>query len=392
MRLDFVVPRYGVEVIGGAEYGARMLAERLVGLLGWQVEVLTTCALDSDTWADEYDQGTVDVHGVTVHRFRSRAGRDPGFDRFSERVLHDPPRARPRDQARWIDLQGPVNPEVVAAAAASDAAAVVFYPYLFHPTVHGVPAVGRRAVLQAAAHDEPPLRLPLFRPVFAGARGLVFHTHGEQRLVRDLFPVAATRQIVLGLGVEEGPGDPVAARRALGLGERPYLVCVGRVDDGKGTRTLVELFAAYKERRPGPLALALLGPVVDEPPAHPDVVVAGTVDEETKWGAIRGAEVLVNPSAHESFSIVVIEAWTVGVPVVVNARCRATREHAERSGGGLWFEGYASFEVVLDRLLADGRLRAGLAANGRAYVDRTFRWPVLIERYARFLEGVAATA
>jgi glycosyltransferase involved in cell wall biosynthesis len=390
VRLDFVVPRYGLEVVGGAEYGARMLAERLVDLLGWEVEVLTTCATSSDTWADDYEPGTTDVNGVVVHRFRPVSGRDPHFDRWSDKVLPDPRRAAPRDQERWVELQGPVTPDLIDAARRSDAGAIVFYPYLFHPTVHGVPAVGRRAVLQAAAHDEAPLRLPLFRPVFTGAAGLVFHTYGEQRLVQQLFPVAATRQLVLGLGVEEGPGEPGPAREALGVGDRPYLVCVGRVDDGKGTSLLVELFAAYKERRPGPLALVLVGPVIDEPPRHPDVIVAGSVDQETKWGAIRGAEALVNPSAYESFSIVVIEAWTAGVPVVVNARCPATREHCERSGGGLWFDGYAELEVILDRLLAEDDLRASLAARGRAYVDATFRWPVLIERYATFLEGVAA--
>jgi glycosyltransferase involved in cell wall biosynthesis len=392
MRLDFVVPRYGMEVVGGAEYGARMLAERLVELRGWDVEVLTTCAISSDTWADEYEPGTTEINGVTVRRFRSAAGRDPGFDKWSDRVLVDPRRAAPRDQERWIDLQGPVNPDVIEAARRSDAGAIVFYPYLFHPTVHGVPALGRRAVLQAAAHDEAPLRLPLFRRVFAGAAGLVFHTFGEQELVQRLFPVAATRQIVLGLGVEDGPGEAAPARAALGLGDRPYVACVGRVDDGKGTRMLVELFAAYKQRRPGPLALVLVGPVIDEPPRHPDVIVAGAVDDETKWGAIRGAQLLVSPSAYESFSIVLIEAWTVGVPVVVNARCAATREHCERSGGGLWFDGYAELEVTLDRLLGDEALRRGLAARGRAYVDATFRWPVLIERYATFLEGVAARA
>ena len=90
MKVAYVVPRYGLEVVGGAELGARMLAERLVSQLGWEAEVLTTCALDTRTWADEYEPGTVDLNGVSVHRFRSEAGRDQGFERFSRRVLADP--------------------------------------------------------------------------------------------------------------------------------------------------------------------------------------------------------------------------------------------------------------------------------------------------------------
>lgn len=392
MKVAYVVPRYGLEVLGGAEYGARMLAERLVSRFGWDVEVLTTCALDWRTWADDYPPGTVDVHGVRVHRFRSAAGRDPGFEDFSARVLAAPEEASAGDGRRWIDLQGPLCPDVVTAAADSDADVVVFYPYLYHPTVRGVPAVGRRAVLHPAAHDEPPLRLPLFRDVFARVGGLVFQTMGERRLVERMFPVAATPQVLMGLGCEPAAGDEAEARRTLGLGDDPYLLCLGRVDEGKGTGALARFFAAYKRRHPGPLKLVLAGPVLDRPPAHPDVVVAGPVAETVKWGALRGATALVSPSAFEAFSIVVVEAWTAGVPVLVNAFCAATSEHVARSGGGLAFSGYAQFEVAVERLVSDPGLNAALAARGRAHAERHFTWPVILDRYRGFLERVAARA
>jgi glycosyltransferase involved in cell wall biosynthesis len=84
----------------------------------------------------------------------------------------------------------------------------------------------------------------------------------------------------------------------------------------------------------------------------------------------------------------VLEAWVDRVPVVVNGTCGPTREHCERSGGGLWFTSYPEFEATLDRLLGDAGLRATLGDNGRAYVDRFYQWPVLIERYASFLTSV----
>ena len=393
MKVAYVVPRYGVEVLGGAEYGARMLAERLVARLGWEVAVLTTCALDWRTWSDDYPAGEVDVNGVRVRRFRSIAGRDPGFEPFSARVLAAPQSATPADGMRWIDLQGPLCPDVVAAAADGDADVVVFYPYLYHPTVHGVPAVGRRAVMHPAAHDEPPLRLPLFQGVFAGVGGLVFQTFGERRLVEGLFPTAAAvPQVVMGLGCEPAEGDEHGARRALGLGEEPYLLCLGRVDDGKGTGALARFFAAYKSRHPGPLKLVLAGPVLDRPPPHADIVVAGPVGETVKWGALRGAVALVSPSAFEAFSIVVVEAWTAGVPVLVNALCAATSEHVTRSGGGLAFAGYGQFEVAVERLLADPSLHHALAARGRAHAERLYSWPVIIDRYRGFLERAAERA
>ena len=60
----------------------------------------------------------------------------------------------------------------------------------------------------------------------------------------------------------------------------------------------------------------------------------------------------------------VLEAWEQSVPVMVNATCDPTREHCERSGGGLWFGSYREFEVVLERLCADAGLRTLLGTAG----------------------------
>lgn len=386
MKLAFVTPRYGAEVIGGAEHGARTISEHVTALLGWPVEVFTTTALESTTWAHHYPEGDELLGGVTVHRIRARAGRDPDFDALSGRVLAAPSAASPADEEQWIRRQGPWSPELVDAVAASDADAIAFYPYLYHPTVAGLPRVAHRAILHAAAHDEPPIHLPVFARVFGAARGFAFHTHGERRLVERLFPVAARPSVTMGLGVDPGPGDAAAARAALGLGDRPYLVCVGRVDEGKGTALLARYFAAYKQRRPGPLALVYVGPVADQPPEHPDIVLAGRVDEATKWGLLRGARVLVSPSPHESFSLALLEGWLGGAPALVWARCEATVEHVERSSGGVTFERYADFEVAVDRLVGDDAVHAAMAGAGRAYVEANYRWPVVVERYRRFLE------
>jgi glycosyltransferase involved in cell wall biosynthesis len=194
----------------------------------------------------------------------------------------------------------------------------------------------------------------------------------------------------MGLGVEPRPADAGSVPSA--VGERPYLLCLGRVDDGKGTAMLARFFAAHKERHPGPLALVYAGPVVHRPPAHPDIVVLGEVDEGAKWALLGGARALVNPSGYEAFSIVVVEAWFAGTPVVVNAGCAATREHCERSGGGLWFGGFAEFEAVVEMITTDDGLRAALEQRGRRYAEAHFRWPRIIDRYQAFLEGVAEHA
>lgn len=385
MKIAFVPPRYGLEVVGGAEYAVRMFAENLVRA-GDHIEVFTTCAREATTWADAYPEGTEWVNGVAVHRFRSAGLRSSDFAATSAALFDRGARGTAIEE-RWVDQQGPVCPAALDAVAAADADAVVFYPYLYWPTVHGVRRLGDRAVVHPAAHDEPPLRLTPYRDVMAGGRALVFQTEAERELVRRTFDVEHLPQLLLGLGVEPAPSTPdaAAARAAVGLGNRPFLLCLGRVDDGKGAALLARLFGAYKERHPGPLALVFAGPVVNRPPAHPDVLVVGLVDDATKWGLLAAAEALVNPSPNEAFSIVLMEAWTAGLPVVVNAACAATREHCARSSGGLWFSGAGPFEAIVARLHADPVLRSRLGAAGGAYVRRLFLWSSLIERYRTFL-------
>jgi glycosyltransferase involved in cell wall biosynthesis len=390
LKVAYVVPRYGTEIRGGAETGARMFAEHLVAERNYEVEILTTGALDALTWRDELPAGSEVINGVTVHRVASEAGRGEGFHPLSGRLLADPEHASPPEMERWVDLQGPLSPALLDAVASSKADVIVFYPYLYYPTIRGLPLVRERAVMHPAAHEEPALHLPLFGPLFAQCRGFVFQTQSERQLVIDLFGVASTPHVLVGLGVEEADGTPDAARAALGLGDRPFLLYVGRVDDKKGTGILWRYFKAYKERHPGPLALVLVGQVVDPPEEDGDIFVTGMIDDTTKWGLLRGAKALMAPSPFEAFSITVVEAMTAGAPVIVNAVCGATREHCERSGAGMWFEGYAEFESVVERMTGDAVLHQTMQRNGRNYVEANYRWPVILDRYCAFLESFAA--
>lgn len=388
MKVAFVTPRYGVEVMGGAESAARQLAEHLVADCGWQVEVFSTCALDHITWDNMLPPGDSVLNGVTVHRFASSSGRVPEFYELDGRLRVAPAEATLEQSRRWLELNGPVTPDLVEALGHSDAQVVAFYPYLYYPTVMGIEATAAPTVLHPAAHDEPALYLKVFDATFSDADAICYHTAAERRLVQRRHRVAQIPQIELGLGVSpvvEGgrPGADI-----LGIGDRPYVVSVGRVDDHKGSSMLAAFFRMYKKRHPGPLALALVGPIAATIPEHEDIVLTGTVTEADKCDIVRDAMISISPSALESFSLVVLEAWEQSVPVVVNATCDPTREHCERSGGGLWFGSYREFEAVLERLSADAELRRLLGTRGHAYVQRYYQWPTLIRRYGAFLTTV----
>ena len=243
MKVAFVTPRYGPQVMGGAETAARQLAEHLLAETGWEAEAYSTCALDPHTWADELEPGTSEINGVPVHRFASAHGRLPEFYGLDGRLRLAPQRASRDEGRRWVDYNGPVSPDLIDAVIAADADVIAFYPYLYHPTVAAIGKVKVPAVLHPAAHDEPALYLPVFRGTFGDADAFCFHTAAERLLVERTYPVAEKPQIVLGLGVGESAGAGRPGGDLLGLGDRPYIVSVGRVDEHKGSKMLAAYFA-----------------------------------------------------------------------------------------------------------------------------------------------------
>ena len=384
-----VVQRYGRDVAGGAEQLCRMYAQGLVGR-AHTVDVLTTRAASYVDWANFYPAGTEELDGVKVHRLDvARPRNHDVFGRLQERVVAGRKPVPYFLQREWMRQQGPEVPELASwlEQGADSYDVVVFFTYLYNTTWTGLPVAARRAptVLHPTAHDEAPIHLPLFDALFRHAHAFGYLTVEEVEFVEQRFRLRRPYR-VLGVGVDlDPPGDAEEFRSRFGLGERPYLLYVGRLDPHKGTEELYDQFLAYKQRRPGPLALVYLGEPVKTMAAHPDVFVTGFVDDGTRWSALRGCRALVMPSWFESFSMVLTEAWAVARPALVQQRSTVLAGQARRSGAAIPYRGFAQFEAALDLLEEDPGLGVRLGAAGRRYVEANYAWPDVLSRYERLL-------
>jgi len=387
-RLAFVVQRYGEGVTGGSESLARALAERLVP--EDEVTVLTTRARDYVTWRDELPAGRSSLGGVAVERFGVDEERDlASFNAFSDGVY-----ARPGDPAReqeWLRRQGPYAPRLVAALRErhDEFTAVVFFTYLYYPTVAGLESAAGRSLLVPTAHDEPPLRLSLFREMFARPRAFGFLTPPEAALVESRFELGARPRAVAGIGVDTpAPADVEAFRIEHDL-SGPFVLYAGRIDAGKGCTEMLDHYQRYRRDVRGAAELVLIGKLAMPEPHAPGVRYLGFLPEAQKAAALEGARAVLCPSPFESLSIVLLEGMAHGTPALVNARSPVLLDHCRRSEGGLWYESGDEFREALDLLVRRGQVRDAMAAAGRRYVERDYRWEVVLGRYRDLIDAAA---
>lgn len=391
MRILFTSQRYGEHIVGGSEFATRQFAERLAAL-GNDVTVLTSCATSYNDWANVHEPGETVINEVKVVRFPVRAPRDPEvFGDLHRRVLRRELMFH-FEQQIWAEK---IGPELLGYTEWLDEHVdgfdvAVFKSYLYYPTTRGLPFVSGRipTVFHAEAHPEEMLDLPLYDGLFRLADAFQFGAVEERELVIQRFGFQPEGGIV-GVGVDP-PTDP--ARRQLStrlrrISDTPYAVVLGRFGGGKGSETVLANFAEFRRRTSLDIRLVFAGeePAGIEMPEH--VEFAGFLDEEEKEALLSNAVCLIQPSLLESFSIVLVEAWNVGTPVLADGRCAVVAGQVERSSGGLLYGNTEEFVTALMKI-ADPKTRLALGAGGQAFVDAHYRWDAVLERFL----GVVETA
>ena len=429
MKLAFVIQRYGAEVLGGSEHLCRLVAERLAA--SHDVDVLTTCARDYITWSNEYPEGADRIRGVTVRRFASARTRDiEAFNKYSEWIYNN---AHSRsDEMDWLKQQGPWCPALIEYLRRHQQQydVLIFFTYLYATTVLGLEVAPSRSILVSTAHDEPAIRLDIFKQVFSSPAALCYLTESERRFVHEQFPDRPLLEEVIGVGVDLPQSNPYPRMPSMPPEETeesatandgdtsvtpdedsatrgfpshllsrgsvfrrrhrlygPIALYGGRIDPGKGCEELIQYFSEYVNEG-GDATLALMGVKLMSLPEEPFIRFAGLLSDRERLQALEAATVVACPSPHESLSLLALEALSVGTPILANARSAVLVEHCVRSNGGLYYGDRDEFVDCLKLLIGDDRLRAAMGRNGREYVRRNYRWDVVLGKYERIFAKI----
>jgi glycosyltransferase involved in cell wall biosynthesis len=329
----------------------------------------------------------------------------------------------------WLKQQGPWSPALIEYLRRyhQQYDVLIFFTYLYATTVVGLEVCPQRSILVPTTHDEPAAKLDIYKDVFARPAALMFNTEIERRFIYAQFPERPLLEEIVGVGVEipqhqpyprtsEAPAEEDAAAADAGneggvavaapprvvpshLTERgavfrrrhrlygPVVLYGGRIDPGKGCEELIEYFSRYVSEG-GEATLALMGAKLMPLPQEPFVRFAGMLSDRERLQALEAATVVVCPSPYESLSMLALEAFAAGSPVLANARSDVLVEHCRKSNGGLYYADGDEFVECLMLLIRDPQFRAALGRNGRDYVRRNYRWDVILGKYERVFAKV----
>ncbi|MGB4091790.1 MAG: glycosyltransferase family 4 protein [Ruminococcus flavefaciens] len=391
-KIAFVIPWYADDIPGGAEMELREVSSHL-HKAGVPVEILTTCVKEfgADWSTDYYKEGADSTStGITIRRFKVRKRDAKAFDAVNAKLMQG---IRITAQEEDIFLREMVNSPalyVYMDEHKDDYGLFVFIPYMFGTTYNGAQVCPEKSVLIPCFHDEAYAYMKRFGEVFPRTAGMIFNARPEAELAERLyhFSESGTKTIVMGIGMDT---DIVSApddfRRKFGINE-PFILYAGRKDEGKNVHTLVKYYSEYIRRRDTDLKLVLIGGgSIDLPQdlvSSRRIIDLGFVDRQDKYNAQGAAEFLCQPSHNESFSLVIMESWLCGRPVLVHEECAVTRNFASESNGGLYFSDYFEFEGCTDFFLGNKEKSAAMGQNGCRYVKENFDWDVIVQKYISF--------
>ncbi len=419
IRALHLFPMFGADLVNGSEYYFAMLSHHLAAL-GVHVDVIATTArrLEATSafairWVEGFPAGTEDAHGLTIHRFPTApvlsAPQGAALSRYVLRrwaaeeqhlgamakgsaQLVDYYHARAMRRPALYDLlvlvglgpwSLPMLRRALRLARSSDVILAGFVPFA---TIWQALAVGRIT-------GRPVALIPLFHPddlyhhwrgfyrSFAQADVILAQTDYSASVFRRLAP--GSRTLVVGAGVDapafQSPTISGARFRArYGLAGKHIVLYVGRKEPPKRYDLAVSAVDLIDDPR---VKLVMIGSDADQRPiTSPNVIQLGKLPREELIDAYDACDVLVLPSEHESFGMVLLEAWMRCKPVIGNATCLPVASVISHGQDGFLCRTAVEIAERIAHLITEPALAARLGAHGHRKVQERYTWDAVARR------------
>jgi glycosyltransferase involved in cell wall biosynthesis len=387
-RIAFVVQRYGLEVNGGAELHCRQVAEKLSNY--YEVDVLTTCAVDYMNWKNYYNEGIEKINDVNVIRFKVDKERNINkFNKLSEKVLNNLNESY-EENIKWMNEQGPICNGLLTYLEENEGnyKVVIFMTYLYWTTFFGLKNYKGNSILIPTAHDEPPIYLNIFKEHFNKPKFIAYNTVDEKDFINKMFKNESIKSDIFGVGVDIPTNIEYVDIHKKYNFDGEFILYVGRVDESKGCKELFDYFKRYIGETNRDLKLVLMGKPVMEIPKNKNILSLGFVSDEDKFNAISQSKLVVIPSKYESLSMILLESLKLNKPVVVNGKCSVLKTHCRRSNAGLYYENYYEFKEVLEFMMIHEREYNLISNNGEKYVNQNYDWNIIIDKFKNAINNI----
>jgi glycosyltransferase involved in cell wall biosynthesis len=384
VKILHVVPRYP-PAIGGAEAWCAGIA-RWQASHGHVVRVLTLRAVtDDEAWGEHWTTsprapgtaavGSDDVEdGVSIHRctfLRTKFAVAHVFSRLGLAAFawgHSPElygrTFREARHAAVVHAHWAPGLHAFAAWAAARAARKAF---VLTPHFHvGDPQHEQPAVQWLLRHSHRIVAVTRAEAETLGSRGV-----SSDRIIQASNAIDPR-------AFASSPSERERVRGALGIPPGTPLLCyLGRKSTAKSLDVLLSALPAMRHMPPPILVLA--GPstqwsqrLLSETPYAERIRDVPALSETNKAALLGASDLLVQPSRHEAFGIVFLEAWAAGAPVV-GADIAAVREVVGDAGALFRANDAGDLARAIDAVLADPG-RTMLAEKGRTRIGAHHTW------------------
>lgn len=408
-KIAIIVQRYGNEVNGGAEYHARILAEKLNQK--YDITILTTTALNYQGWNNHYSKGETTINGIKVIRFDSKKTPNRLFRKARRAILKrkkyfkflkffglfnffekkfNITKITEKDIQNWLKGQGPFCKDLILYLEENknNYDVFIFFTYLYYPTVIGMPLVKEKAIFIPTAHDEPPLYTKPYENLFSIPKFIMYNTQSEKDLVENHFNNFCKNTDIAGIGINEFllPQNYISNKFNFDF---KYFIYIGRIDKNKGCKELVDYFNLFSKKNPD-IKLVMVGQNTLGISENENIILTGFISEEEKYYLLKNSLGLILASKYESLSMVTLEAMISGILPIVNKNCEVLKNHIDQSKSGFYFNDYTSFETALNnRLNLSNNELQEQKKRAKEYIKNNYTWDKILEKFDKAINFIS---